>query len=334
MTTATATTTESHLGGDYPTDWDGFIGQSLARRQLITAARSAKARNTAMDHILLASGVPGIGKTTLALLAAGEMAANVRVVSGKITAPEARLMLSDMDDGDFLIIDEIHLLVSGGKAAAEGWLLHMLQDGVILGPRGPEVQPNVTIVGCTTDVGKLPSTIRDRFMITPKIVDYSDDEGAAIALTMAHRMFSASGLAVPSIDNCRTVALAATNNPRVMRSVLITTRDLALAEEISYDFTESNDDQVGYDLTIALEWGGLTRDGLTTTCQRYIVALLREFAGEPAGEKAMSDRLQEPGGLRDTERLLARKELIVTTKRGRCLTQAGIKRARQLEHDA
>lgn len=326
MTTATDGGAQAQAllsGGDYPTDWDQFIGQRLAKLHLRNAAASAKIRGVPMDHILIADGRPGCGKTTLALLAAAERGSYVQVASGKIRLGEARMLLSDMADGDVLIIDEIHQLVHGGKVNGE-WLLNYLQDGVLLGPLGPEEMPKVTIIGCSTDAGKLPLTIQERFPTKPSLVAYTAQEAALIAAGMAERIF-APPLPLPPLGNCQTVAEAASRSPRLIKALLITLRDVALTTDAANWTGEE------YSLDDALELMGLTLDGLDRTCQRYLHALLRDFRGEPAGLTALMERLQEPGGLQQTERLLIDKGLIVQTKAGRMLTQPGLRRARELE---
>ena len=310
------------LGGDYPTTWGKFIGQVQAKEQLLTATRSAKKRGVRMPHTLLASGTPGIGKTSLALLAAAEMKAGARVVSGKFTMGEARMAFAEMDDGDVLIIDEIHQMVAGGKAGAE-WLLNYLQDGVLLTPLGPEQQPSVTIIGATTDSGRLPETVLNRFPCQPLLVAYTETEAAKIALGTAQRIFTE--LPMPSATNCREIAAAASHNPRVIKGVLEALRDIALVED------GENYNGKAYDITKALLWLGLSRDGLTEGCRRYLLVLLNDFGGRPAGQAAMADRLQEPGGLAYTERLLMDKGYLVKGVGGRVLTSDGVRRARALD---
>lgn len=318
---AARTNTTTQLGGDYPTSWSAFVGQETAKAQLMTAARSAKKRRVRMEHTLLSSGRPGIGKTSLALLCAQEMRATMHVATGSLGLGDARLIFANLDDGDVLFIDEIHQLVQGGKAKAE-WLLHYLQDGVLVGPLGPEEQPAVTIIGATTDAGRLPETILDRFPVRPMLSGYTLEEAAKIAQGMAKRIFT--DLPVPSAANCREVALAASFNPRVIRSILSTVRDIALVHN-ARNLTGRD-----YDLTEALRWLGLTPDGLNDTMRRYLVVLLSDFNGEGAGQTALQDRLQEPGGLGYTERLLMDKGLIAKSKAGRVLTQEGIRRAKEL----
>jgi Holliday junction resolvasome RuvABC ATP-dependent DNA helicase subunit len=198
----------AQLGGDYPLTWDGFIGQEVAKRKLITAARSARMRGDRMEHTLLASGTPGIGKTSLAMLLAAELGGTLKVVSGAIKVNDARI---------------------------------------------------------------------------------------------------------------------ASNSPRIMRKLWVTCRDIATTTNLS------NYDGADYDLTETLQWHGLTEDGLTKGCRDYLVVLLRDFAGG-AGARALQDRLQEPGGLSMTERLLQEKDLIALTKAGRVLTATGIRRAAALRN--
>ncbi len=140
---------------------------------------------------------------------------------------------------------------------------------------------------------------------------------------MSRRIFFPP-LPQPSERNHDQVAEASNRNPRVMRHVLEQVRDLTLVEE------GANWDGDDYDLTEALSMLGLTPDGLNDTAQRYLLTLLVEFQGEPAGAAAMADRLQEPGGLHYTERVLMDKGLLTKSGRGRALTQAGIRRARSL----
>jgi holliday junction DNA helicase RuvB len=113
------------LAGDYPHTWDDFIAQDPVKRQLRVACQSARTRNEPLSHTLLASGMPGIGKTSLALLITAELGADLRVGFRGVSANQARIVLAGMRDRDVLFGDEIHRLVEGGKRHAE-WLLHPL----------------------------------------------------------------------------------------------------------------------------------------------------------------------------------------------------------------
>lgn len=317
----TAAPASELLGGEFPQGWDDFVGQDIAKEQLIYAARAAKINGERMPHTLLASGRPGIGKTTLALLAAAEMGAAVRVVSGQINVFDARLMLSEMVDGDVIIIDEFHRMVQGGKGKAE-WLLHFLENGSLVTAAGIEPQPAVTIIAVTTDVGRLPETVLDRFECVPDLQGYTEDQATQIARLMALRRFK--NMPAPSEENCRHVARAASYNPRIIRRILDKVYEIATVTK------SANFDGDDYDLTKPMTWLGLTEDGLTTVCQRYLVSLLEDFHGRPAGAAAMADRLQESGGLHYTERLLMDKGYISKSDKGRMLTAIGLRRAKEL----
>lgn len=316
---------ELGLSGYFPDSWNEFIGQKQAKRQLMVAAASARKRGSTCEHVLLKAGAPGVGKTTLGLLMAAELGSSMQVVSGKINAAQARILLSDMKDGDVLFYDEIHTAVAGGKAAAESWLLHLLENGVIMGPTGPEEQPKITVIGATTDAGRLPENILSRFSVVPDLVEYDENDAAMIAIGMAVRIFGEEGLDVPSVDVIHQVVRAANRNPRTIRTVLINLRDLAIVEG---EGIENGD----YDLSEPLQWIGLTADGLTKQAQEYLIALKRDFGGV-AGLTALKDRLREPGGLGYTERLLMDKGYVGMAGNGRTLTAAGIKRAKQLEQE-
>lgn len=305
----------------YPQTWDDFVGQPKVKRQLQVAIESADKRGARLSHILLASGVPGIGKTALALLTAIEAERRMHPVSGKMSTNEARIALSRLEDGDILFIDEAHRLVNGGKKNAE-WLLHLLQDGVIMGPKGPEQQPDVTIIAATTDVGRLPQTILSRFQLRPVLRAYTAEEAAQITLRMCDRILP-KGVPLPEVDELRGIARAGSNNPRTISAIITNLRDLAVVDLASVH------DGTRYDLTEPLSWLGLTPDGLTQSACDYLVALLEDFSGQ-AGERALQDRLNEPGGLEHIEALLMEHGLIARTPQGRVLTGPGITRANEL----
>lgn len=315
MSDAAALAIKLGLGGEYPRSWDEYVGQEQAKRQLQIFALSAKERGKPMGHVLLRSGQPGIGKTTLALLSAATMDTSVHIVTGKITFKQARLLLTCCEDGDILFIDEIHSMVRGGAGQSE-WMLPFLETGALVGPFGPEEVPAITVIGATTDDGRLPDTFLSRF--TPiDLVPYTDDEAARIAAVMGGRMLH--GFPAPGEDLCRGIARAANNNPRMIRTILANIRDLAVVEGVDG----------GFNFSEALTFLGLSEDGLDRKAQRYLGTLFKMFSGT-AGEKAIRDTMQEPGGLASTERLLQNKGLLTLTAAGRTLTQEGIRRAKNL----
>ena len=309
------------LSTEYPTDWTSFVGQGSVKDQLRAKCRSAKLRGVPLQHVLLADGRPGCGKTSLALLIAQELGRKALMVSGKVGVDEARIALGDLEDGDVLIYDEIHMAVSGNRNGAD-WMLPLLQDGVIMGPMGPEEQPRITVIGCTTERGKLPEALLQRFMIKPVLEEYTLAEASEIAMRFAIRIFPIS-VPLPTVENTNAIAEACNRAPRLMRAVIGNVLDIALTASTPHVDGED------YDLTDAFGWLGLTPDGLDDTMRRYLIALMCDFSGT-AGEKAMENRLQAGGGLSHCERILTDKGLIAQTSSGRRLTAAGIRAAKQI----
>ncbi len=311
------------LDGQYPDSWDEYIGQDAAKRSLRIAAKSAAMRGVNMDHALIASPFAGIGKTALALLAIRTAGRRVLVVSGSMKISDVRLMFTRVEDGDIIFYDEIHKSVEGGKKNAE-WMLHYLENGVLVTPFGEEKVPAVTIIGATTDKGLLPDSILQRFKVID-LVAYTDAEGAQIAAGLGQKLLGAAGLTPINAEVAADVAAAASNQPRMMRKLLIAVRDLAITEEIP------TPDDGKYDLSEALEFAGLTHDGLTLEAQKYLIIMVTELRAEPAGAGLMKERLGLVGnGLSMVEMLLLDKGLILKSKQGRVLTAAGMKRAVQL----
>lgn len=299
-------------GVDYPREWDGFIGQERAKEHLRVVCGSARARGVRLEHTLLASGLHGIGKTTLATLTAYHAGAGFLQTTGPLTASDARTMLRSMKDRDILFIDEAHLLVAGNKNKAD-WLLPYMTEGVLYTDRGAEKMPDVTILAATTDVGKLPATLISRFMVQPAIVPYTDDEGTQIVANLAKRM----KVDLDEDGAAGAIAVAADNNPRSMRQILTGVRDL------SYAYPDSHPN-----LAKAFEWAGVSADGLSQVARDILVLLLL------ANDHTMSldsvrAKLGEPGPIAHHEQQLLRRHFVDVTPRGRKLTDAGITRAHQ-----
>lgn len=295
--------------GDYPESWDGFIGQDDAIRQLKAAVTSAKHRHVSLDHVLLASGAQGIGKTTLAQIIAYEMGAGMVAISGPVTVAEARALLVQMEDGDVLFWDEIHLAVAGNRNRAD-WILPLLTDSVLMTKNTVERMPRVTVIGATTDVGKLPQTIISRFMVRPVLNYYTDEEGVLLTYNLADRM----GIILSDEANYARVARAADNNPRDIRMIITAVRDVGYAEG---------------DLELAFEWAGVTHDGLSRVARDMLLVLL-DSPDRTASLETVQALLGEPGPLRHAEQKVMQKGYVVITGRGRKLTERGVERAIKL----
>jgi len=297
-------------GTDYPTSFEGFIGQARAMEQLRAAVHSAQHRQTRLDHVLLASGAYGIGKTTLGQIIAYEMMVGFLPVSGALTVDDARSLLTGMSDQDILFWDEFHLAVSGNRNRAD-WLLPFLTDSVLLTKNGAEEMPKVSVIAATTDVGKLPQTIISRFMVRPRLEYYTLDEAVQICEQLTKRM----KVKVRGNRVLERIARAANHNPREMRMILTAVRDLATLGLVKLDK--------------AFAWAGLTHDGLSTECQEIMLVLLGS-SGHTASLETIQAALGEPGPLRHHEQLLIQKGLLSITGRGRTLTDEGVDRAKAL----
>lgn len=287
-------------------------------KMLQVAAASARMRKEAMDHVLIAHPTPGIGKTALANLIATELRRPCRVISGRLTFQKARMILSQMKDRDVLFYDEIHRAAEGGKGKAE-WMLHWLQDGVLMGPLGPESQPRITVIGATTHAHLLPPALLDRFTLVP-MQDYNAEEAGRIAQLMARKIL----VDLPTLNKAESVAIAsaAGSNPRAIRKLLTSLRDLTITRTLPLKAGR-------YDIPAFLAWQGITPDGLNQEAQRYLEALAVDFEGN-AGVKALEERLRLTGGIADIERVLMDKGFVARTRTGRMITQAGMTRYHEL----
>lgn len=317
---------DSEDSGLYPSHWDEFIGQKQAKVQLMTAITVAKKRQRPLEHILIASGTPGLGKTALALLVIGELGVRYRVQSGIVRPDDLISLFVGMEDGDCLLLDEVHRLADGGGRGGKNaeWLLHYLQDGILITPLGPEKVPRCTVIATTTEAGRLPPAVLQRFQITPVIKPYSDDEAAQIAWRLAARVLGDEGLTLPSLECCLRMAKASNNKPRIMRRLLVNLRNLVIAGGV--------DDDADYDLETALEWTGLTPDGLSEAACRYLTTVYEKFEARPVGRAMISSLIREGGHViaEVEEDLQARGMLAWHGTSGRRLTFEGINRAHQL----
>lgn len=311
------------LAGPYPQSFEDFIGQDLACRRIHAAIESAISRDAPLDHILLASGTPGIGKTTLGRLIAAALGVGFVELGGAVTDKDAILALRAMEDKDVMFLDEVHRLIQGNSSRAD-WLLTLLQDGKIQTPRGGVVAPKITVIAATTEAQKLRETILDRF-IKPVLVSYSTPEAVRIADYTARRLgFGVDpGTPMPEQRGWLTgVAKASDNNPRRMSDLISTVRDIALSTDLANASATE-----GYDLTQALEFSGLTPDGLTYGAVLYMLAL---YANDGTAGVATIKAIVNEANLDHTEKALITRGFINVSSRGRELTTSGMARARDL----
>jgi len=306
-----------------PEGWDDYIGQEPLKRELKVKIASAKARNAALDHILLASGYPGVGKTTMARLIAKSLNVDIYELVPPFNIRTLVEAAQQLRDRDVLFIDEIHKLADAGQRGAE-ILLKVLEDKVAFMPDG-EVVPlaDITIIGATTDRGKLPDTVITRFKTKPYFQPYSWAELSMIAIDFAFRHKVAD-----VIDDHLAVGMAAAcrGTPRIIEEMVMAARDLDLA----FGRPPAREE--------LLEFLEVEPDGLTRTHIHYLTAMRQYFARATkdegieyiVGEAAIMQILRETKpGLQHLEGFLVERGLIDRTPRGRRLTTLGISRAEE-----
>ena len=254
-----------------------FGGQRRVSEQLELVLHAARARNRTPDHVLL-SGPPGLGKTTLAMIIAHEMTAPLRLTSGPaIThAGDLAAILSGMNEGDVLFVDEIHRM----SRPAEEMLYMAMEDfrvDVVVG-KGPGATaipleiPPFTLVGATTRAGLLPGPLRDRFGFTAHLEYYDADELERIVNR------SASLLDVPvKRVAAAEIASRSRGTPRIANRLLRRVRDFA---EVRADGV------VTLELArAALELYEVDQMGLDRLDRAVLDALCRRFGGGPVGDR-------------------------------------------------
>jgi len=297
-----------------PRALDEFVGQAAARDNLRVFIEAAKARGEALDHVLF-FGPPGLGKTTLAQIVARELGVGFRATSGPVIAKAGDLaaLLTNLEPGDVLFIDEIHRLAP----AVEEILYPAMEDRALdimigEGPSARSVRidlPRFTLVGATTRQGLLTTPLRDRFGIPVRLNFYTVAELEQVVARAARLL----GFRVAA-DGATEIARRARGTPRIAGRLLRRVRDFAHAA--GHDVVGAG--QADAALT-RLEVDAL---GLDAMDRRYLTMIADIYRGGPVGVETLSAGLAEP---RDTieevvEPYLIQLGLVARTARGRCLT--------------
>lgn len=298
-----------------PRQMTDFIGQGKIKEHLTVLISAARNRQEVLDHVLLC-GPPGLGKTTLAGIIANELRVTIKTTSGPAIerAGDVAAILSNLEEGDVLFIDEIHRL----NRPVEEVLYPAMEDfkiDIIVG-KGPGARslrldvPRFTLVGATTRTGLITSPLRDRFGMTARLDYYVEDELDAIVKR------SASILEV-DIDNkgAREIARRARGTPRVANRLLKRVRD--------YSEVKSDGKVNGAVASQALSFFEVDDKGLDKLDQKILQTLIEKFSGKPVGLNTLADAVgEEPQTIEDVyEPYLLQLGFLQRTPRGRVATE-------------
>ena len=298
-----------------PRTLDEFVGQAQLVEHLGIVIQAARQRRQPVDHILFA-GPPGLGKTSLAGIVAAEMGAGLRITAGPVLtrAGDLAALLTDLQDGDVLFIDEIHRLHS----SVEEMLYSAMEDGrldILIG-KGPTARsirlelPKFTLVGATTRTGLVSGPLRDRFGFVGRLDLYAPEDLRAIVERSAHilkvRMDS---------EGATRISERSRGTPRVANRLLRRVRDFA---EVRGDGFIN-----GATASEGLELFGVDELGLDKVDRAILTTLCTRFGGHPVGLTTLSQCVgEETDTIEDAyEPYLLQSGLIQRTSRGRVATE-------------
>lgn len=293
-----------------------YVGQDKAKDQLSIYIQAALQRKESLDHVLL-YGPPGLGKTTLSGIIAKEMGVNLRVTSGPAIEKQGDLVaiLTSLNEGDVLFIDEIHRL----SRNVEEILYPAMEDfvlDIILG-KGPSARsirldvPHFTLVGATTRSGQLTAPLRDRFGVLLRLELYTPEQLSQIVKRSAGIL----GIEVDG-DGAMEIASRSRGTPRIANRLLKRVRDIA---QVQFDgvITEKV-------ARAALERFEIDELGLDDFDRKMLRTIIKNYAGGPVGLETLAAAVgEEAVTIEDVyEPYLMQIGFLSRTPRGRCVTAA------------